>query len=492
VSDRRGERPGIPGRVASYSAVVTTGIYCGTGCASRPLTRNRRSYEFAAAAEAAGFRPCLRCRPYRQAIPVRWAGPELVCRGIRLIIDGALDERTEASLGAMLGVSERHLRRLFLAHAGVTPDELARSVRTHFARRLLDDTDLAVADIAFAAGFGSVRQLNRSCQEVFRATPTQLRARRRKTDRLIADGGLLVRLAFNGELDWPAMTRQLAICAIPGVEDVTGGAYRRTITVDGDPGVLELLPGGPGYLLLRLHLSRWAGLIHVVGRARRIAGLDDDMAGAIAGLRQDPVIGPLIATRPGIRVPGTWDPFETGVLAIIAQQAGPAAATAAAGRLARRLGTPVPGLRQLNLTHTFPPPAMLAADLTSARLTKRQAAAVRSFASAIAAGQIRLDRSMSLDALVSSVTAIAGIGPAAAQALAWRMGEPDAFPCAPRAGLLPAEPNRQPSAGTGGSSSAGSGQQWRPWRALALAHLRAAGLAPEPARRLIPSARPPV
>jgi AraC family transcriptional regulator of adaptative response / DNA-3-methyladenine glycosylase II len=473
--------PGIPGRVASYHAVNTTGIYCGTGCPGRPLTRNRRPFEFAAAAEAAGFRPCLRCRPYRMAIPVGWTGPELVCRAVRLIIDGALDERTETSLSAMLGVSKRHLRRLFLAHVGVTPDELARSARTHFARRLLDDTDLAIADIAFAAGFGSVRQLNRSCQQVFHATPSQLRARRRRTDRLIADGGLLVRLAFNGDLDWPEMASQLARSAIPGVEDVTGDIYRRTITADGEPGVLELMPGGPSYLLLRLHLSRWAGLIHVVGHARRIAGLDDDMAGATAGLRHDPIIGPLIGSRPGIRVPGTWDPIETGVLAIIGQQAGTAAATAIAGRLVRRLGTPVPGLGQLRLTHTFPQAATLAAaDLTGAGLTAPQAAAVSSFAAAVQAGRIRLDRTASLDSLISSLTAIAGVAPLTAQALAWRMGEPDAYPHATSASPPPGQSHRQPTHPADGSSPAHPGQQWQPWRALALAHLRAAGLTSDP------------
>jgi AraC family transcriptional regulator, regulatory protein of adaptative response / DNA-3-methyladenine glycosylase II len=366
----------------------------------------------------------------------------------------------------MLGVSERHLRRLFLAHAGVTPDELARSARTHFARRLLDDTDLAVADVACAAGFGSVRQFNRACQEVFHATPTQLRARRRKSDRLIADGGLPVRLAFNDELDWPEMARQLALSAVPGVEDVTGATYRRTITVDGDPGVLELLPGGPGYLLLRLHLSRWAGLMHVAGRARRIAGLDDDMAGAIAGLRHDPIIGPLITARPGIRVPGTWDPFQTGLLAIICQQAGASAGTAIAGRLARRFGTPAPGLRQLNLTHTFPTPTTLAAaNLSEAGLTTGQATAVTAFASAVRAGQIRLDRSMSLDSLTSSVTAIVGVTPLTAQALAWRMGEPDAFPYPDH--RLP------PATRADAGSPADPGLPWRPWRALALAHLHA-------------------
>jgi AraC family transcriptional regulator of adaptative response / DNA-3-methyladenine glycosylase II len=168
---------GISGCVQSISAVVTTGIYCRPGCAGRPHPGNVKEYSLAAAAEADGFRACLRCRPYRAAQPVSWTGPELVCRAVQLITDGALDGHTEDQLAARLGVSSRHLRRLFAAQLGVTPDGLARSRRVHFARRLLDDTDMPIADVAFASGFGSVRQLNRACQEVFRADPSGLRAR---------------------------------------------------------------------------------------------------------------------------------------------------------------------------------------------------------------------------------------------------------------------------------------------------------------------------
>jgi AraC family transcriptional regulator of adaptative response / DNA-3-methyladenine glycosylase II len=147
----------------TFSAVVTTGIYCRPGCLGRPNAENVRPFELAAAAEAAGFRACLRCRPYRAHQPVVWDGQELVCRAVRMVTDGFLDGRTEAELGARLGISARHLRRLFTAEVGVTPDELARSRRAHFARRLLDDSDLTITDIAFASGFGSVRQLNRAC-----------------------------------------------------------------------------------------------------------------------------------------------------------------------------------------------------------------------------------------------------------------------------------------------------------------------------------------
>ncbi|HEX6524514.1 MAG TPA: helix-turn-helix domain-containing protein [Streptosporangiaceae bacterium] len=177
--------------MTTYSAVVTTGIYCRPGCGARPLVQNTRTFDLAAAAEAAGFRACHRCRPYRMAEPVGSDAPEIVCEAVQLIIGGTLDDGgTEAALAGRIGMSPRHLRRLFLRHLGVSPDQLARSRRAHFARRLLDDTDLTFAEIAFASGFGSLRQFNRIMREVFRASPTDLRRRRRRTDRLAADGGL--------------------------------------------------------------------------------------------------------------------------------------------------------------------------------------------------------------------------------------------------------------------------------------------------------------
>lgn len=240
--------------MTTFHGVVTTSIYCLPGCNGRPLAHNVRLFPLAASAEAAGFRACLRCRPYRAQPSASGLGPELVCRAVRLVIDGILDDGTEDDLGARLGVSARQLRRLFAEHLGVTPDQLARSVRVHFARRLLDDTDLPITELAFAAGFGSIRQFNRSCQEVFRAAPGQLRDRRRARDRLVVDGGLALRLPFWPPLDWDAMLGLLRASAIPGVEDVSGGTYRRTVVIDGDPGVLELSPGGTDHLVLRAHL----------------------------------------------------------------------------------------------------------------------------------------------------------------------------------------------------------------------------------------------
>jgi AraC family transcriptional regulator of adaptative response / DNA-3-methyladenine glycosylase II len=454
--------------VPSYSAVVTTGIYCRPGCSARPKAENVRLFDLAAGAEAAGFRPCLRCRPYRVDLPVSWRDPELVCRAVQMIVAGALDAGTETQLAGRLGVSARHLRRLFASYVGVTPDGLARSRRAHFARRLLDDTDLTVTDVAFASGFGSVRQLNRATRDLFHAVPQDLRARRRLADRLVADGGLVLRLPFAGAVDWPATAAYLQARAIPGVEAVAGLTYRRTVVVDGDPGVIELGPGGDDHLVVRAHLPHWEGLIHVAGRARRMAGIDIDIDEGVAHLAADEVIGGLVVKRAGLRVAGTWDAFETGVRAIVGQQISVRAATTLTGRISSRWGTPLHGLAAWKLTHTFPTAAVVAdADLAAVGLTTARADAVRAFARAVNADEIRLDGSVGLDALAGSITAVSGLGPWTANYLALRMGERDAFP-AGDLGLRRSYERRAP--GDIGGLAAAS-ERWRPWRALAAAHL---------------------
>jgi AraC family transcriptional regulator of adaptative response / DNA-3-methyladenine glycosylase II len=467
VRCRGGHRARLDG-VDTFSAVTTTGIYCVPTCSGRPLPTHVRPFELAAAAEAAGFRPCHRCRPYRTAAVVDWSGPALVCRAVQLVLAGALDGATEDALGARLGVSGRHLRRLFAAHLGVTPDQLARSRRAHFARRLMDDTDLSFTQIAYASGFGSVRQLNRACQDIFRAAPNELRARRRRHDRLAADGGLALRLPFRGPLDWPALLGYFAARAIPGVEHVDGDTYRRTIAIDGDPGVLELAPGGDDHLLLRAHLPHWEGLIHVADRARRIFGLDADIDAANRALGADPAVGELVARRPGLRPPGTWDPFEIGVRAIVGQQVSVAGATTVTGRIVARHGTPVPGLTAFGLTHTFPSPECLAvADLDGLGLTGARIGAIHAFAGAVAKDEVRLDGSLGLDELVRSIAAVPGLGSWTANYLALRIGERDAFPAADlglqRALARPERPST--------TALAGMADAWRPWRAVAAVHL---------------------
>jgi AraC family transcriptional regulator, regulatory protein of adaptative response / DNA-3-methyladenine glycosylase II len=429
--------------MTTYSAVVTTGIYCRPGCGASPLAQNVRLFDHPAAAEAAGFRACHRCRPYRVAGPVPATAPDLVCAAIQLIIGGALDDGgTEASLARQIGVSSRHLRRLFVQHLGASPDQLARSRRAHFARRLLDDTDLSVLDIAFASGFGSLRQFNRTMREVFSASPTDLRARRRRADRLVADGGLALRLPTVPGYDWEAVRGLLAGRRLPGVEAVDGDTYRRTITVAGAPGLLEVSPGDQGCLLVQVHLPYWEGLIHVVDRVAHVLGTERDESAGVTALRGDPVLGPLVAAHPGLAVPGVWNPLEAGVWGILSDRPDRDRLLTA---LVAGLGAPVPGLPG-GLTHTFPGPLTVTCDgLAAAGFPAAEARAIAGLAAALTEGH--------------SASSAAG------SYLALRMGRRDAFPLE--------EPSlRAALAELGLAAPAGA---WRPWLVLAAVHLMAYG-----------------
>jgi AraC family transcriptional regulator of adaptative response / DNA-3-methyladenine glycosylase II len=399
------------------------------------LAENVQTFELASAAEAAGFRACLRCRPYRVAGTVADEAPELVCRAVQLIIAGVLDESGEAALGAQLGLSARHLRRMFNEHLGVTPDQFARSRRAHFARRLLDDSDLGIAEIAFAAGFGSLRQFNRAMREIFRASPRELRDRRRRSDRLIADGGLVLRLPYTPPYDWPAMSAFLAEHAIPGVESVRDGVYRRTISLDGEPSMLEIGPGGEDHLLLRAHLPYWEGVIHVADRAACLVGAECEPVLARALLSEDPQLGPLLAARPGVRVPGAWAPFETAVEAVVRDRYAEADADDALRKLVEVNGPSVPGLGH-GLTHAFPAPELLTGDDLIGPLAEQ-----------VAAGNITLSCGADTDELVASLAAIPNVSTKAAHQVALRLGARDAWPLD------------------------GESEHLRPWRSLAAVHL---------------------
>jgi AraC family transcriptional regulator, regulatory protein of adaptative response / DNA-3-methyladenine glycosylase II len=453
----------------TFTGVVTTGIYCrSVGCPASPLKRNLRPFDHAAAAEAAGFRPCLRCRPDR--VPeVGWiAAPELVCRAMHCIADGVLDDMTEDELATRLGASARHLRRLFAQHVGATPSEVARSRRAHFARRLLDDTDLPMKQIATAAGFNSVRQMNRVVHDVFQFTPTELRAKRRVPDRLVVDGGLELRVPYRAPLAWGALLAFLAPRAIAGVEavDLDAKVYRRIADVDGAPGVIEVwdVPREQA-LRLRAHLPSIDGLVHLVAGVRRLFDLDADPKAIDRHLSRDPILQPLVRSCRGMRVPGALDPFELGVRAILGQQVSVARASALAGALVQQLGRPVGGVAPLGLTHEFPKASVVArADLSKIGLTNARIGALHNFAAAIADGTVTLDRGVGLDETVRSLCALPGIGPWTAQYVAMRAcGERDAFPASDLALRKVLGPDR-----------AAVAEPWRPWRAYAAMHLWAA------------------
>jgi len=444
-----------------FTGVVTTGIYCRPGCSGAPLARNTRPYTSAAAAEAAGFRPCLRCRPDREPVPGWVDAPELVCRALRAIADGALDNATEDALAARLGVSGRHLRRLFDVHVGATPAEVARSRRAHFARRLLDDTDLPFANVGTAAGFNSVRQFNRVMKDVFRFTPQELRARRRAPDRLVTDGGLELRMPYRPPLAWRAMLTFLAPRAIPGVEtiDLDAGVYRRVVELAAAPGVIEVWDEPErAALRLRVHLPAFDGLVHLLASVRRLFDLDADPTVIDTSLARDRTLRPLVRARRGIRVPGAIDPFEVSVRAILGQQVSVGAATKLAGRVVQRYGAAVPGIGALGLTHLFPDPATLAhADLGVVGLTRARAHAVNALAASVAAGDLELHRGRDLDHTLAELQALPGFGPWTAHYVAMRAcGERDAFPGSDL-GLRRAL----------GDDPSGRAETWRPWRAYA-------------------------
>ena len=450
-----------------FTAVVTTGIYCrAVGCPGAPLRRNMRPYTYAAAAEAAGYRPCLRCRPDREPMPGWIDAPELVCRAMRAIAEGALDDATEDDLATRLGVSARHLRRLFDEHIGATPSQVARSSRAHFARRLLDETDLPIAHIAGAAGFNSVRQLNRVVKEVFAFTPGELRAKRRQPDRLVTDGGLELRVPYRPPLAWDAMLAFLAPRVIPGVEavDLDAGVYRRVVELAGLPGVIEVWDTpADGALRLRAHLPALDGLVHLVAAVRRQFDLDADPEAIDTVLARDRRLRPLVRARRGLRVPGAVDPFEVAVRAVLGQQVSVTGATTLAGRLVEQHGTPVPGIAPLGLTHLFPEPRTVAkADLTAIGLPRARAGAISALARAVADGDLELDRTgAGLDATVATLRALPGFGPWTAHYVAMRAcGERDAFP-ASDLGLRRVL----------GDDPEAAAERWRPWRAYGAVHV---------------------
>jgi len=460
-----------------FNAVRTTGIYCRDGCAGRPKAHNVSRFATTVAAEAAGYRPCLLCRPER--VPGGTSSAHaIVERALVLITDGALDEETEDTLAGRLGVTARHLRRLFQEHVGATPAFVARSRRAHFARRLLDETDLRIVDVAGASGFASVRQMNRVMLDVFRFTPAELRARRRQRDRLVADGGLRLRVPFEGDLAFEDLLAYLAPRMIPGVEVIDaagGGTYRRTTSTHGEPGMIEVARADDRHLLVVAHMPAWNSLIDDVSRVRRLFGLDTPPAEATA-LAEEPLLASSIQERRGLRVPGAWDPFETAVRVFLGQQVTVSGATTLAGRLVEALGAPVEGLQALGLTHVFPSAAAVSEasveQLRGIGIPGTRAHALREFARAYVDERIRLDSAVPPEEATAALEALPGVGPWTAQMVAYRaLGQRDAFPAGDlglrrNAARLLGEPRPLDT-----PVLERLAEGWRPHRALAALHL---------------------
>jgi len=451
-----------------FTGVVTTGIYCRPVCPARtPRRENVRFFPCAAAAEKEGFRACRRCRPDAAPGTPAWAGTSAtVARALRLISAGVLDERPVDALSAQLGIGDRHLRRLFRDELGASPGEIAATRRVHFARNLLFETDLPVADVAFSAGFGSIRRFNEAFRDTFACTPAEYRRARNAAP---VPAGLTLKLPYQPPFRWRDLESFLAPRMIPGVESLLGGVYRRAF-VDGDTrGIVEIEPApGENALELRLPSVRPAELLAIASRARRLFDVDADVGTIANHLSRDPGLRRDVRRAPGIRVPGCWDPFEVAVRAILGQQVTIAAATTLAGRLVRALGTPLD--RPAGpVTHLFPSASAVAsADLSTLGVPRARAAALARFAQACVRGEIDWSAGSDLETFVGKLTAIRGIGPWTAHYVAMRaLAEPDAFPSGDLWLRRLASPGRLLSERELEEMS----RAWRPWRAYAAFYL---------------------
>jgi AraC family transcriptional regulator of adaptative response / DNA-3-methyladenine glycosylase II len=456
-----------------FVGVVTTGIYCRPICpAPTPLAKNVRFFACAAAAAEAGFRPCKRCRPEKAPGTPAWLGTSAtVSRALRLIADGALDEEGVDELADRLGVGARQLRRLFAQHLGASPAAVAQTRRVHFARKLIDETELPLIQVAFQAGFGSVRQFNHAVRTAFGKSPLQIRRALRAKELPGPDGDLQLRLPFRPPLDWPSLLGFLRPRAIPGVEAIDARSYRRTIALGGSAGVLEVHPvDGQTCLVLRLRLATPAELMAVVERVRRLFDLGADPLPITRQLRSDPCLRRAVDAHPGLRVPGAWDGFELAVRAILGQQVSVVAASTLSGRLVRLLGQPLPRGSEDSLTHLFPGPEVLAdADLSSLGVPRVRCEAIRQLAAALCDGELALDGTDGLEAITTRLCQLPGVGPWTAHYIAMRaLGEPDAFPASDLGLRRALAPGGKPVTA---AELARHAEAWRPWRAYAAMYL---------------------
>lgn len=440
-----------------FTGVTSTGIYCRPVCPARtPARINVRFYRDAAAAEAAGFRPCKRCRPETSPGSPSWdVRGDLVRRGLRMIDEGVVDEQGVRGLAARLAVTERHLHRLFVTELGAPPLAVARSRRLQLARRLLRETPMPVTDVAFAAGFGSVRQFNATVRAAYGQPPSELRGR--GTAPAAAGAPLELRLNLREPYDAEALLGFLAARAIPGVETVEGDRYARTI-----PGGRIELTARPGHVLLRAEVPDLRGAARIVARCRRLFDLDADPHAVREVLGADPLLAPLVESSPGLRVPGAFDGFELAVRAVLGQQVTVAGARTLAGRLVARAGTPL--APAAGLTHVFPTAEQVAeADLSGLGLTGGRQRTLHALAAAVADGDVDLHSGADVRETSERLLALPGIGPWTVAYIAMRaLGDPDAFPSGDL-GL------RQALERLGAHDKHIEG--WRPWRAYAAMHL---------------------
>jgi AraC family transcriptional regulator, regulatory protein of adaptative response / DNA-3-methyladenine glycosylase II len=449
-----------------FIGVKGSGVYCRPICpAPTAKEKNVRYFSTAAAAAEAGYRPCLRCRPEASPATPAWCGTSnTVSRALRLIGETGLEHGGVEALAERLGIGSRHLRRLFLKHLGATPTAVAHTRRLHFAKKLIDETNLPMSQVAIASGFGCVRRFNAAIQKIYRRTPTRIRRLVRGRSEQ-PENQYLFLLRFRAPYHWDGMLAFLAKRAIPGVEAVEQRRYRRSISLHGQHGYFEVsLQAGMEALAVRIQFPDPCSLFFIVERIRAMFDLGADWVDIARTLKSDPALAERVRGAPGLRVPGCWDGFELATRAIVGQVISVVNATAIAGRIAKKFGKAFAGPGKL--IHLFPTPEVLAdADLSAVGLTKARAETIRTLARAVCDGRIRFEGIVETDDFLARLCEISGIGTWTAQYVAMRaLGEPDAFP-AGDLGLLRAL-NLTSSRELEKRSEA-----WRPWRAYATMYL---------------------
>jgi len=457
-----------------FVGVKTTGIYCRPICPARtPKRENVRFYPTAAAAQSAGFRPCLRCRPETSPDLGAWRGASnTVARALSLIEAGALDDNDVEGLAGRLGVGERQLRRLFHKHLGASPIAVAQTRRVLLAKQLIHETRLPMAEVAMASGFGSVRRFNETFQTLYDRPPGALR-RLGGADETASHGeAVLVTLPYQAPYDWDAILAFLAMRAIPKVERVANGRYERSLGIGGAVGVIRVEPASKHRIAVSVRFPKISALPAIIARVRRVFDLAADPVAISQHLAQDPALAPLVARRPGLRVPGAWDGFELAIRAILGQQITVVAARGLAAKLVAGYGEPLPeNLASEGVTHVFPTPRrLIGADFAALGMPRSRAAALSAMTEAVAADPLIFGPKRTLEEAITALRALPGIGEWTAQYIAMReLREPDAFPAAD-IGLMRALADETGKRPTPAELSARA-EAWRPWRAYAALHL---------------------
>ncbi|MEV6570736.1 AlkA N-terminal domain-containing protein [Streptomyces sp. NPDC051577] len=457
-----------------FTAVLTTRIYCRPSCpAVPPKVGNMSFLPSAAACQQAGFRACKRCRPDTSPGSPEWnARADAVARAMRLIQDGVVDREGVPGLATRLGYSTRQVERQLNAELGAGPLALARAQRAQTARLLIETSELPMADVAFAAGFSSIRTFNDTVREVFALSPSELRTRGEKAqrDKPRIPGTISLRLPYRSPLNPDNLFGHLAATAVPGVEEWRAGAYRRTLRLPYGTGVVALTPR-PDHIGCQLALTDLRDLTIAISRCRWMLDLDADPEAIDEQLRTDRLLAPLVDKAPGRRVPRTVDAAEFAVRAVLGQQVSTAAARTHAARLVVAHGEPVADPDPAGgLTHLFPSPRALAGlDPDSLALPRSRRTTLTTLVAALADGSLPLGIDSDWELARARLGALPGFGPWTTEVIAMRaLGDPDAF--------LPSDLGvRRAARGLGLPSTPAAltarAAGWRPWRAYAVQYL---------------------